>query len=86
MIFQYQEEVRFCTCPELIAALLFMENIEDNEAIIITGFEQFSQCRSCGGLLEYEGPYKVKAEVSKTIFPLNKLCVCCCKGQKILPS
>lgn len=32
-----QEEIRFITCPELIAARLFTEALENNEALVITG-------------------------------------------------
>lgn len=32
-----QEEIRFICCPELIVSRLFVESLEDNEALIITG-------------------------------------------------
>ncbi|XP_073775171.1 poly(ADP-ribose) glycohydrolase isoform X2 [Danio rerio] len=38
-----QEEIRFLINPELIAARLFTEALEDNECLIITGAEQFSR-------------------------------------------
>ena len=37
-----QEEIRFTICPELIAAMLFSEKMEDTEAISVIGVEQFS--------------------------------------------
>ena len=37
-----QEEIRFITSPELIAARLFTEKLQDNEAVIIEGFEEYS--------------------------------------------
>ncbi|XP_051530263.1 poly(ADP-ribose) glycohydrolase-like isoform X2 [Myxocyprinus asiaticus] len=38
-----QEEIRFLINPELIAARLFTEALDDNECLIITGSEQFSR-------------------------------------------
>lgn len=32
-----QEEIRFVCCPELIVSRLFVESLENNEALIITG-------------------------------------------------
>eukprot|EP00051_Salpingoeca_urceolata_P020448 m.307003 g.307003 ORF g.307003 m.307003 type:complete len:845 (-) comp19625_c2_seq22:125-2659(-) len=37
-----QEEIRFLICPELIVTRLFTEQIHKNEAVVITGVEQFS--------------------------------------------
>ena len=37
-----QEEIRFVICPELIVARLFTERLEDNECLIVTGPERFS--------------------------------------------
>ena len=59
----YQEEIRFCECPELIASMLFMEVMEDNEAIVICGFEQFSAHRGYSTDLEYKGNFKDTAQV-----------------------
>ena len=74
-----QEEIRFSTCPELIAAMLFMENMEENEAIVITGFEQFSTCTGYAATLEFAGPFYDKAEVAEddSFFPLTILRLCC---------
>ncbi|XP_067669039.1 serine-rich adhesin for platelets-like [Haliotis asinina] len=60
-----QEEIRFCTCPELIASMLFMENMQDNEAILISGFEQFSQHSGYASGLEYVGDYRDDTEVDE---------------------
>lgn len=38
-----QEEIRFMINPELIAGMLFMASMQDNEAIEIVGVERFSQ-------------------------------------------
>ena len=37
-----QQEIRFLVCPELIASRLFTERLEDNECLIVTGVERFS--------------------------------------------
>ncbi|XP_069104983.1 uro-adherence factor A-like [Argopecten irradians] len=52
-----QEEIRFTVCPELIGSMLFMEYMDENEAIIIKGFEQFSATQGYAGSLLYAGPY-----------------------------
>ena len=59
-----QEEIRFSICPELISSMLFMECMDENEAIIIQGFEQFSKCRGYAKTLEYDGNYVDKAAAS----------------------
>jgi poly(ADP-ribose) glycohydrolase len=37
-----QEEIRFTICPELLLSRLLMEMMEDNEAIIVSGYERCS--------------------------------------------
>ncbi len=37
-----QEEIRFLVCPELLISLLFTEKLEDNECLIMTGPERYS--------------------------------------------
>lgn len=69
-----QEEIRFSTCPELIAAMVFMENMEDNEAIVISGFEQFSQCTGYASSLQYAGPFHDHARRDCHGNLLNTLC------------
>ncbi|XP_071497739.1 uncharacterized protein [Diadema antillarum] len=58
-----QEEIRFSICPELLASMVFMECMEDNEAIFISGFEQFSRCHGYGWNLQYAGDHR---DVSQT--------------------
>nr|XP_018914273.1 PREDICTED: poly(ADP-ribose) glycohydrolase-like [Bemisia tabaci] len=38
-----QEEIRFVICPELIISRLFTECLDDTEALIITGCEQYNK-------------------------------------------
>ncbi|KAG0363523.1 hypothetical protein BGZ54_008133, partial [Gamsiella multidivaricata] len=37
-----QEEIRFAICPELILSRLFIQSLEDNEAVLIKGAERYS--------------------------------------------
>ncbi|KAK3092578.1 hypothetical protein FSP39_004576 [Pinctada imbricata] len=52
-----QEEIRFTVCPELVSAMLFMERMEENEAIIIQGYEQFSDTIGYSNSLQYAGKH-----------------------------
>lgn len=67
VLFLVQEEIRFTVCPELIAAMLFMECMDDNEAIIVQGYEQFSETSGYGESLTYVGDYKDMAQVIRRI-------------------
>lgn len=58
-----QEEIRFTVCPELVSSLLFMEYMDDNEAIIIQGYEQFSETTGYGPSFTYVGDHKDPAQV-----------------------
>ena len=40
-----QEEIRFLICPELILSRLFVEELDANEVVVITGTEMFSTYR-----------------------------------------
>ncbi|CAM4712794.1 unnamed protein product [Leuciscus chuanchicus] len=50
-----QEEIRFLINPELIAARLFTEALEDNECLIITGTEQFSKYSGYSHTYRWDG-------------------------------
>lgn len=52
-----QEEVLFAVFAELIVACLFTERIEDNEAVIVTGCEQYSRYRGYGQSFKFDGNY-----------------------------
>lgn len=73
VLFVVQEEIRFTVCPELIAAMLFMECMDDNEAIIIQGYEQFSETSGYGDSLTYVGDYKDMAQVIRRFCFLTSL-------------
>ncbi|XP_016111108.1 poly(ADP-ribose) glycohydrolase-like [Sinocyclocheilus grahami] len=50
-----QEEIRFLINPELIAARLFTEALDDNECLIITGAEQFSRYSGYSDTYRWDG-------------------------------
>lgn len=52
-----QEEIRFIMNPEMIVARLFTESLEDDEALIITGCEQFNEYRGYSETFEWAGNY-----------------------------
>lgn len=52
-----QEEIRFAICPELIVSRLFCPVMHSNEAIIITGAEQFSKYKGYARTLAFDGDY-----------------------------
>lgn len=55
-----QEEIRFSICPELIVSRLFCPIMQDTEAIILTGAEQFSSYTGYAFTLGYGGDYQDK--------------------------
>ncbi|XP_013400831.1 uncharacterized protein LOC106166730 isoform X2 [Lingula anatina] len=55
-----QEEIRFCISPELIASLLFMEFMMDNEAISIEGTTQFSDYTGYAESFRFAGDHHVE--------------------------
>ncbi|XP_060065786.1 uncharacterized protein LOC132546105 [Ylistrum balloti] len=69
-----QEEIRFTVCPELIGSMLFMEYMEENEAIIIKGFEQFSATQGYAGSLLYVGPHSDPVTVNENGDLMSTLC------------
>lgn len=52
-----QEEIRFVLSPELIAGMLFLPAMADNEAIEITGSERFSNYAGYAGKFRYAGNF-----------------------------
>nr|XP_054771282.1 uncharacterized protein LOC129279206 [Lytechinus pictus] len=61
-----QEEIRFSICPELLVSLIFMESMEENEAISIGGFEQFSSYSGYGWGLKYAGDFRDSAQITNS--------------------
>ncbi|ODM88690.1 Poly(ADP-ribose) glycohydrolase [Orchesella cincta] len=54
------EEILFAACPELLISRLFTEPLEDDEVLIITGSEQFSEYSGYSRSFSYAGPAKGK--------------------------
>lgn len=52
-----QEEIRFATCPELISGLPFLECLQDNEAMEISGFERYSNYSGYSETFSFEGDF-----------------------------
>jgi poly(ADP-ribose) glycohydrolase len=52
-----QEEIRFVVNPELIVAKLFSECLDDGEALIITGTEQFNQYQGYASSFQFAGNF-----------------------------
>ncbi|ODM87095.1 Poly(ADP-ribose) glycohydrolase, partial [Orchesella cincta] len=52
------EEILFVVCPELIISRLFTETLEDDEVLVITGFEQFSNYAGYSRSFHFTGPTK----------------------------
>ncbi|ODM86710.1 Poly(ADP-ribose) glycohydrolase, partial [Orchesella cincta] len=50
------EEILFAACPELIISRLFTESLEDNEVLVITGTEQFSEYVGYSRNFRFGGP------------------------------
>ncbi|XP_064614796.1 uncharacterized protein LOC135479023 [Liolophura sinensis] len=57
-----QEEIRFSMCPELLSSLLFTERMLDSEAVLIKGFEQFTQYEGYASSLVYSADHRDQAE------------------------
>ncbi|XP_038050609.1 uncharacterized protein LOC119723809 isoform X2 [Patiria miniata] len=68
-----QEEIRFSTCPELLASLLFTESLQDNEAVVVTGFEQFSEYSGYSSTLKFTGDHKDYAKKNECGDLINTL-------------
>lgn len=58
-----QEEIMFCEFPEMIVSRLIFPMMEDDEAILIIGAEQFSTHTGYASSLEYAGPYMDSTQV-----------------------
>ncbi|XP_061171458.1 uncharacterized protein LOC133180985 [Saccostrea echinata] len=69
-----QEEIRFTVCPELLSSMLFMEHMDDNEAIIIQGYEQFSETAGYGPSLTYAGNHQDCPKIDENRVLQNTLC------------
>ncbi|KAK7354903.1 hypothetical protein VNO80_14145 [Phaseolus coccineus] len=58
-----QEEIRFMINPELIAGMLFLPAMADNEAIEVVGVERFSSYKGYSSSFRFSGDYVDEREV-----------------------
>jgi len=68
-----QEEIKFATCPELIAALFFTETLEDNEALIITGAKPYSAYKGYGRDFEFVGEADFNKPCSQVVIAIDAI-------------
>ncbi|XP_035220062.1 poly(ADP-ribose) glycohydrolase-like isoform X2 [Stegodyphus dumicola] len=52
-----QEEIRFVICPELIVSRLFVECLDFNEVLIVTGVEQYNKYSGYSDGFKWEGNF-----------------------------
>jgi len=52
-----QEEMLFALCPELIVSRLLTEVLDDNETLVITGYQRFSDYVGYGRSFRWNGDY-----------------------------
>ncbi|XP_059468701.1 uncharacterized protein LOC132192657 isoform X2 [Neocloeon triangulifer] len=68
-----QEEIKFITCPDLIAARLLCPELEDNEAVIIEGASPYSKHAGYGRGFQYAGPADQFANRSQVVLAIDAL-------------
>jgi hypothetical protein len=52
-----EEEIRFCIAPELSVACLVCSKMMPNEAVVVTGYERFSNYTGKGFTMDYAGNF-----------------------------
>lgn len=68
-----QEEIKFAQCPELLAAVIFMQSMDDNEAVLMSNYRCFSRCAGLGTGFRFQGPLaqaQLWSEVSRCFISL----------------
>lgn len=68
-----QEEIKFLTCPELILSRLFTERLENNEVLIVTGYERFSNYTGYAREFKYAGNFNDDTEIEMTEYGPRRL-------------
>lgn len=61
-----QEEIRFIISPELIVAKLFTESLEDEEALLMIGCEQFNSYSGYSSSFKFTGDYNFETPVDRS--------------------
>ena len=67
-----QEEIRFLICPELIASLLFTEQLDDLECLTISGHERFSNYSGYASSFQFSNNHVDSTEMDTTSSQGNK--------------
>ncbi|XP_077999725.1 poly(ADP-ribose) glycohydrolase-like [Glandiceps talaboti] len=57
-----QEEIRFLICPEMIISRLFTEALDNNECLVMTGCERFSDYTGYANSFQWAGDHKDKTQ------------------------
>ncbi|XP_043249518.1 poly(ADP-ribose) glycohydrolase-like [Colletes gigas] len=52
-----QEEIRFVICPELMVTMLVTEELDDTEALIVSGIERYSKYKGYSNSFKWLGDY-----------------------------
>ncbi len=70
------EEIRFLCCPELVVARLLAEELADNEALLIRGFDTYSKHTGYAGSFRHAGPARPEpAAAASAGPPAELLCI-----------
>ncbi|XP_071554724.1 poly(ADP-ribose) glycohydrolase [Temnothorax nylanderi] len=52
-----QEEIRFVICPELMVTMLVTEELDDTEALIVSGIERYSKYEGYSSTFKWKGDF-----------------------------
>jgi len=52
-----QEEIRFVICPELMVTMLVTEELDDTEALIVSGIERYSKYEGYSNTFKWRGDF-----------------------------
>lgn len=52
-----QEEIRFVICPELMVTMLVTEELDDTEALIVSGIERYSKYEGYSNTFKWKGDF-----------------------------
>jgi poly(ADP-ribose) glycohydrolase len=68
-----QEEIRFLICPELIVSMLLCEKMTDVEAVVVHGFERFSNYEGYARTFRFAGQHDEPGPGGSTRMPSDQL-------------
>ena len=58
-----QEEIRFMICPELIVSMLFTEQLDDLECLVISGHERYSNYTGYASSFKFSGNHLDQTDI-----------------------